>query len=64
VRGTMRGEVFVEGRNVFNRRNIRAVNSVVATDPLGNPLVDIPGAFPLTNAFDARQMQIGFKFIF
>jgi len=64
VRGTMRGEIFVEGRNVFNRRNIRAVNSVVATDTLGNPLVDIPGAFPQTNAFDARQMQIGFKFIF
>jgi hypothetical protein len=64
LRGAMRGEVFVEARNVFNRRSVRAVNSVVATDALGDPSAAIPSEFPVTATFDPRQMQIGFKFVF
>jgi len=46
----------------------------VSTDALANPLVPIPeapcsvdtrtGCFPVTQTYDARQAQIGFKFVF
>jgi len=74
IRGRMRGEVFVETRNLFNTFNVRAVNSVVQTDTLGNPLTQLPtgpctengqtGCFPLTQTYDPRQAQVGFKFLF
>ncbi|MDH4064679.1 MAG: TonB-dependent receptor, partial [Acidobacteriota bacterium] len=64
VSGNMRGEIFFEAKNLFNQNNTRSVNSVVATDAAGNPLNPIPSSFPATNAYDARQMQIGLKFTF
>jgi hypothetical protein len=64
IRGAMKGEVFIEAKNVFNQRNTRSVNSVVATDLAGNPINAIPSSFPATNAYDARQTQLGFKFTF
>jgi hypothetical protein len=74
ISGRMRGEVFVEARNLFNTFNVRAVNNVVATDTLGDPITTLPtepctengqtGCFPLTQTYDARQAQIGFKFLF
>jgi hypothetical protein len=74
IKGRMKGEVFVETRNLFNRFNVRAVNSVVSTDTLGNPVTTIPtevcssngqtGCIPVTQAYDPRQAQVGFKFLF
>jgi hypothetical protein len=64
VSGNMKGEIFVEAKNLFNQNNTRSVNSVVVTDTAGNPINPIPSSFAATNAYDARQMQIGFKFVF
>jgi hypothetical protein len=62
--GRQRFEAFAELKNAFNRKNIRAVNSAVATDALGNPLAPIPTAFPVTQVYEARQFQLGFKYRF
>jgi hypothetical protein len=64
IRDAMRGELFVEAKNLFNTNNTRSVNSVVPTDLLGDPLGPIPGQFPVTNAYQQRQVQVGFKFFF
>ena len=58
--GARRVEAFAELKNLLNRRNIRAVNSVVATDTSGNPLAPIPSEVPVTNIYEARQFQLGF----
>jgi hypothetical protein len=59
--GGRRVEGFAELKNAFNRNNVRAVNSVVPTDLLGNPLSPIPSVFPVTQAYEARQLQVGLK---
>lgn len=64
ISGTMKGELFIEAKNLLNKRNTRSVNSVVVTGLTGDPVNPIPSSFPATNAYDARQMQIGFKFVF
>ncbi|MGE0041491.1 MAG: hypothetical protein AB7V01_09930, partial [Vicinamibacterales bacterium] len=64
VSGNMKGELFVEAKNLFNNENTRSVNSVVATDTLGNPIAAIPSTFASTNTYQARQVQVGFKFLF
>jgi hypothetical protein len=58
-------EVFGEFVNVFNRRSIFSVNSVVTTDAngvLSAPLPDFTTRNP--TALDSRQFQLGFKFNF
>jgi len=57
----VRAELFVEAKNLLNRKNIRAVNSVVATDALGNPTTAIPGEFPVTTTYEPRQFQLGVR---
>lgn len=75
LHGDMRLEAFVEAKNLFNRANVRGVNSVVGTDVLGNPLVAVPtgvcdvgdtapSCFAVTSVAQERQMQLGIKFIF
>jgi Carboxypeptidase regulatory-like domain/TonB dependent receptor len=64
VRGTWRGEVFFEAKNLFNVENVSAVNRVVATDAFGVAAVSIPTRFPGTAGYDQRQMQLGVKFSF
>jgi hypothetical protein len=60
----VRAELFVEAKNLLNRKNIRAVNSVVATDALGNPTTAIPGEFTVTQTYEPRQFQLGVKLQF
>ncbi len=69
----MRGEVFFEAKNLFNRQNISGVNRVVSTDVAGNPLVDISdttatsdAGFPFSGnaGYDQLLTQIGFKLTF
>lgn len=60
----VKAEVFLEAKNLFNRQNIRAVNSVVATDDLGNPLTAIPGTFATTSLYQERQFQLGVRLNF
>ena len=57
----IKAELFVEAKNLLNRKNIRAVNSLVATDALGNPTAAIPGEFPITTTHEPRQFQLGVK---
>jgi hypothetical protein len=57
----VRAELFAEVKNLFNRKNVRAVNSVVATDALGNPTTSIPGEFDVTTTYEPRQMQLGLR---
>jgi hypothetical protein len=64
VSGEMRIEFFAEAKNLFNRDNVRSVNSVVPTSTRGEPLSPIPSVFPATNSYESRQAQIGFKFLF
>ena len=64
ISGAMKGELFIEAKNLLNQRSTRSVNSVVVTDLLGVPTNPIPSSFAATNAYDARQMQIGLKFVF
>ena len=57
----VKAELFVEAKNLFNRENVRGVNSVVATDALGNPNNPIPSEFPVTATYEPRQFQLGVK---
>ncbi|MEN3338504.1 MAG: hypothetical protein V7647_2180 [Acidobacteriota bacterium] len=64
VRGTWRGELFFEAKNLFNVQNVAGVNRVVTTDAFGAPAAAIPGTFPGNSGYDQRQMQVGLKFSF
>jgi hypothetical protein len=64
VRGTWRGEVFFEAKNLFNAENVSGVNRIVTTDAFGVPAVSIPTRFPGNAGYDQRQMQLGVKFSF
>lgn len=59
-----RGEFFVEAKNVFNTRNVRSVNSVVTTNAAGDLSAALPAAFPQTNTYEQRQVQLGIKLTF
>ncbi len=58
----VRLELFLEGKNILNRRNIAAVNRVVPVDANGNPTG--PLAFRATQGYQQRQLQVGAKFSF
>ena len=73
--GSMRLEVFVEAKNIFNRASVANVNSVVTTDTQGNPVAALPsgvceiggstsGCYRVTSTYQQRQFQLGAKFIF
>ena len=55
-------ELFVEGKNILNTRNIAAVNRTVPVDALGNPSAGLN--FPATQGYQQRQLQAGAKFSF
>jgi hypothetical protein len=74
--GGMRLELFAEAKNLFNTLSVRSVNSVIVTndagDPVGGSLPSGPctvdgttdGCYRVTNTYQARQFQLGAKFIF
>jgi len=64
ISSAVRAEVLAEFKNLFNRQNVRAVNSVVATDAIGNPRSPIPNEFPVTQTYEPRQFQLGFRLHF
>ena len=60
VRGTWRGELFFEAKNLFNTENIAGVNRVMATDALGVPIASIPGEIsPGKSGYDQRRCSSG-----
>ncbi len=64
IRGSMRGEVIAELKNVFNIEQLQSVTTTIVTDLLGNPAAAIPTdgyQFPNPSGFEQRKFQLGFK---
>ena len=66
VRGSLRGELIAEMKNVFNIRQLQSVNTTIVTDAFGVPAVPIPtDAYQLPNPqspnFEQRKFQLGFR---
>jgi hypothetical protein len=64
IRGSLRGEVLAELKNVFNTEQMSGFNSVVTTDAAGNPISPIPDdpyQFPSAAGYEQRKFQLGFK---
>jgi hypothetical protein len=67
IAGSMRAEVAAEFKNVFNTVQTSAVNRIIPTNNLGDPLATVPtssGLLQPTAGFEQRQFQLGFKFLF
>jgi hypothetical protein len=67
VRGSVRGEIVAELKNVFNTVQMMNITSTVAVDSFGNPLSAIPSdpnLFPNPSGFEQRKFQLGFKMRF
>jgi hypothetical protein len=67
IRGSIRGEVLAEFKNIFNIVQTSGVNRIIQTDALGNPLAPIPtdgSGFPPTAGYEQREFQLGFKIYF
>jgi len=62
--GRVKGELFVEVKNLFNTQNVATVNRVVATDAVGNLVVPLPSPFPATGGYQQRQVQLGVRVSF
>ena len=67
VRGSVKGEVVAEMKNVFNTEQMSDVTRTRATDTAGNPTVAIPAdAYQFVNptGFEQRKFQLGFRVAF
>jgi hypothetical protein len=62
--GRVRGELFAEAKNLFNRQNVAGVNRTVPADAAGNPLAPLPDPFPPTSGYLQRHIQLGLKVTF
>jgi hypothetical protein len=64
IRASVRGEVIVELKNVFNTVQMNGVNTTVKTDLAGNPLAALstnPLDYLAPSGFEQRKLQLGFK---
>jgi hypothetical protein len=64
IRASVRGEVIVELKNVFNTVEMSGVNTTVKTDLAGNPLAALSTNaldYPNPSGFEQRKLQLGFK---
>jgi hypothetical protein len=67
VRGSLRGEVIAEMKNLFNTEQLGSVNTTRVVDTAGNPIEPIPSdpyQFLGPNSgtvFEQRKFQLGFK---
>ncbi|HEY2153661.1 MAG TPA: TonB-dependent receptor [Vicinamibacterales bacterium] len=64
IKNSVKGEVIAELKNVFNTQQMAGINTVVTTDPAGNPLTPIPAdpyGFSGANGYEQRKFQLGFK---
>jgi len=67
VHGSVRGEVIVELKNVFNTRQMSSINTNTVVDTAGNPVAAIPTDpydFVNPSGFEQRKLQLGFKIRF
>jgi hypothetical protein len=64
IRGSVRGEIIGEFKNIFNTVQTSGVTSTIAVDTLGNPIAPIPSdvdGFPPNGGYEQRQFQLGFR---
>jgi hypothetical protein len=64
IRGSVRGEVIAEFKNLFNIQLLSGINTSIPVDAVGNPLAPIPSdPYQFTNPQGAeqRKFQLGFK---
>ena len=64
IRGSVRGEVIAELKNVFNTEQMSSINTTTVVDAAGNPVATIPGDpydFVNPGGFEQRKFQLGFK---
>jgi hypothetical protein len=64
IHQSVRGEIIVELKNVFNTVQMSNINTTVVTDALGNPTTAIPSdpyQFPNPAGYEQRKLQLGFK---
>ena len=67
IRGSIRGEVIGEFKNIFNTVQTSGVTATIQTDALGNPLSPIPSdakGFPASGGYEQREFQLGFRLRF
>jgi Carboxypeptidase regulatory-like domain/TonB dependent receptor len=64
VRGSVRGEIIAEFKNLFNVQLLSNITTITTVDALGNPAAPIPSdPYQFTNPSGAeqRKFQLGFK---
>lgn len=64
VRGSVRGEIIAEIKNLFNTQQLAGISTSTAVDALGNPVAAIPSdpyQFPNPSGYEQRKFQLGFK---
>ena len=64
VRGSVRGEVIVELKNLFNTQQMSSINTTTVVDTAGVPAAAIPAdPYDYVNpgGFEQRKLQLGFK---
>ena len=71
ISGARRVEIIGEWKNIFNTDQVAGVNRTFAVDAAGNPLVLLPTEGDefvdrglVTDGYEQRQFQLGFKFYF
>jgi len=64
VRGSVRGEVIAELKNVFNTEQLSGITTTLAVDAAGNPTVAIPTdpyQFVNPSGYEQRKLQLGVR---
>jgi hypothetical protein len=64
LRGSVRGEVIAELKNVLNTEQMASINTTVPVDAAGNPVAPISGdpyQFPNPGGYEQRKFQLGFR---
>ena len=64
IAGSVRGEVIVELKNVFNVEQMSSINTNIVVDTAGVPLAAIPSDpynYVNPGGFEQRKLQLGFK---
>ena len=67
VRGSVRGEIIAELKNVFNTEQMSGITTSTPVDTLGNPVNPIPTdpyQFTSASGFEQRKFQLGFRMRF
>ncbi len=67
IRGSVRGELIAEMKNVFNTQQLSGITTSTPVDAAGNPLTPIVfDAYQFSNAsgFEQRKFQLGFRMRF